>query len=681
VKGSFHDLLEAAPDAMLVVNSRGQIVLVNAQTEKLFGYKRDELLNQRLEILMPHRFRLQHDVQRDQFFGNPHSRPMGSGLELIALRKDGSEFPVDITLSPVKTEEGIVVLSSIRDITERKANEELARQNAEMKIKMAEENAELAAAKRELKIVAERERVSEALRKSEARVRRLVDSNIIGICTGDLNGKLLDANDAFLDMLGFTREDLKSDQMRWDVLRPPEYREMDRIAIDRLKTTGAASPWETQFFRKDGSRMFALIGVATLVAESGDLEAISFVLDLSEQKRLEQQLRQAQKVEAIGQLAGGIAHDFNNLLAVIIGYSEMFEEQLSESDPLRPKAEQIRKAGQRAAALTRQLLAFSRKQVLEPTVLDLNAVIADTLKMLSRLIGEDIELVAVPAPDLGRVKADHGQIEQVILNLAVNARDAMPQGGRLTITTENAEMDEVFVRQHAGAVPGSYVMLAVTDNGCGMDHETQTHIFEPFFTTKGEGKGTGLGLATVFGVVKQSGGYVSVYSELGQGTSFKVYLPRTDDFVAAAAKPGKGNVRGSETILIVEDAQPLRELARELLEASGYTVLEAINGEDAIRVAEKHRGHIHLLLSDVVMPIMGGWKLTEHMLRMYPDMKMLYMSGYTDEFMAHHGVLDSGVALLQKPFTKESLMSKVREVLGVAKNQSEMLADGVLQEP
>jgi CheY-like chemotaxis protein len=382
---------------------------------------------------------------------------------------------------------------------------------------------------------------------------------------------------------------------------------------------------------------------------------------------LEAQLRQAQKMEAVGQLAGGIAHDFNNLLGVIIGWSEVFEERLSQSDPLRPKAEQIKKAGQRAAALTRQLLAFSRKQVLEPKILDLNTVVTDTLKMLQRLIGDDIELATIPALELGRVKADQGQIGQVIMNLAVNARDAMPQGGKLTMTIANAEMDDVSIRQHPGAVPGSYVKLAVSDTGCGMDHETQARIFEPFFTTKELGKGTGLGLSTVYGIVKQSGGYISVYSELGRGTTFKIYLPRIEQSVTQGAfsKNIKEPVRGWEIILLVEDAPSLRELARELLEDNGYTVLEAGNGADAIQVAERYGKTIHLLLTDVVMPGMDGGKLAERMTHSHPGIKVLYMSGYTDDAIVHHGVLDSGVALLQKPFTRESLTRKVRDVLGM----------------
>ena len=375
-------------------------------------------------------------------------------------------------------------------------------------------------------------------------------------------------------------------------------------------------------------------------------------------------------MEAVGQLASGIAHDFNNLLAVIIGYGEILEERLDKSDPLKSKAGQITAAGNRAAALTRQLLAFSRQQVLEPKILDLNTIVADTSRMLQRLIGEDIELVTKAAPALGRVKADRGQVEQIIMNLAVNGRDAMPEGGKLTIATVNVEMDDAYVHQHPGSVAGPYVMLSVSDTGCGMDSETQTRIFEPFFTTKLVGKGTGLGLSTVYGVVKQSGGYISVYSELERGTSFKIYFPRTDEPVTAAQGGNELETkRGWETVLLVEDAQPLRELARELLEDCGYKVLEAANGAAAIKVAENHQESIHLLLTDVVMPGMDGRKLADHIVRIHPGLKVLYMSGFTDDVIVHHGVLDSGVALLEKPFTKEGLTRKVKEALGINKGQ------------
>jgi signal transduction histidine kinase/CheY-like chemotaxis protein len=398
---------------------------------------------------------------------------------------------------------------------------------------------------------------------------------------------------------------------------------------------------------------------------NGRRARVAFARDVTEKKRLDQQLRQAQKMEAVGRLAGGIAHDFNNLLGVIIGYSEILQDGLSQNEPLSRKAAAIKRAGLRAASLTRQLLAFSRKQVLDLSVLNLNTVVTDTLKMLRRLISEDIETSVILAPGLGSIKADQGQIEQVIMNLALNARDAMPKGGKLTIATANVDLDGLHSHHYSAVLPGSYVLLMVSDTGHGMSAETQSHIFEPFFTTKEMGNGTGLGLATVYGVVKQSEGYIWVDSELGRGTTFKVYLPRVREAapMPSAVKGKQETAKGSETVLVVEDAQPLLELASELLKDNGYTVLEAANGADAIQLVERHQGLIDLLLTDVIMPGMGGRQLAERLIPRLPKMKVLYMSGYTDDAIVHHGILEPGIALIQKPFTAETLARKVREVL------------------
>ncbi len=384
-----------------------------------------------------------------------------------------------------------------------------------------------------------------------------------------------------------------------------------------------------------------------------------------ERGRLEEQLQQAQKMEAIGRLAGGVAHDFNNLLTVITGYSQVLLDGLPANDPMRIHVSQIKKAGDRAALLTRQLLAFSRKQVLAPEVLDLNTIVANINKMLPRLIGEDIDLVAVACPDLGRVKADPGQIEQVIMNLAVNARDAMPQGGRLTIETANVDLDKDYSKQHPVVLPGPYVMLAVSDTGTGMTPETQSRVFEPFFTTKEQGKGTGLGLAMVYGIVKQSGGYVWVYSEPGKGTAFKIYLPRVaealEEVVEAMAEVRTSG--GVETILVVEDNDAVRCLVRSVLESRGYTPLEAGSGEEALSLAAGHSGPIHILLTDVVMPRMNGRELAARLALPHPETKVIYMSGYTDDSVVRHRVLDPGTQFLQKPFIPETLARKIREVL------------------
>ncbi len=396
-------------------------------------------------------------------------------------------------------------------------------------------------------------------------------------------------------------------------------------------------------------------------------------------RRSEEQLRQSQKVEAIGRLAGGVAHDFNNLLTVITGYCELLLARLSSDEPMRKEIEQIRKAGERAASLTRQLLAFGRKQILEPKVLDLNSSARDMEKMLKRLIGEDIDLRIAPAPDLRRVKADPGQIEQVLMNLAINARDAMPKGGNLTIETANLELDEAYASRHVGVRPGSYVMLAVSDNGCGMDKEIMARIFEPFFTTKGPGKGTGLGLSTAYGIVKQSGGNIWAYSEPGRGTTFKIYLPQVEEAVVrprSRRQPTKVS-RGSETILLAEDEPELRGLTRRILEMKGYTIIVAGDGTEALEICGRHEGSIHLMLSDVVMPKMSGRELAERLATTRPDMKVLYMSGYTDDAIVHHGILEPGTSFIQKPFTPDSLVRKVREVLdGVGIDTPQSGADG-----
>jgi CheY-like chemotaxis protein len=364
-------------------------------------------------------------------------------------------------------------------------------------------------------------------------------------------------------------------------------------------------------------------------------------------------------------LAGGVAHDFNNLLCVINGYSKLLLDNLAEDDPKRSKLDQINQAGQRAASLTSQLLAFSRKQILQPKILDLNDAISDMSKMLRRLIGEDIEFIAITRPGLRPVNADPGQIQQIVMNLAVNARDAMPQGGKLTIETAIVDLDEDFARKHAAMSAGPYVMLAISDNGIGMDAETQARIFEPFFTTKGPGKGTGLGLSTVYGIVKQSNGFIWVYSEPGKGTTFKIYFPSAEGKITKVTAESKSELGflGFETVLVVEDETPVRALACRILRDRGYNVLEAADGMEALRIAQEYAGEIHLILADVVMPGISGSTLVSRLEATRPGIKALYISGYTDNAIVHHGILDSNVAFLQKPFSTDDLACKVREVI------------------
>ena len=612
---------ETANDAFVTIGSDSEVRFVNAAAERIFGYSRTEMLGQDLTMLMPEYLRHLHKAGLNRYLQTGKKHMNWESVEVTGLHKSGTEIPLEVSFGECIASGERTFTGIVRDITERK--------------------------------------------KAEERFQKAFNANPEPITIATVaEGRYIDVNESFLRVTGYEREEvIGRTSLELKFWEPPD----DRARfLEILKKQGSVRGLEIAFLTKSGERRTGL-NSAEVIEIAGQKCIIAIFRDFTEQKFLERQLRQAQKMEAVGQLAGGIAHDFNNLLGVIIGWSEVFEEQLGQNDPLRPKAEQIRKAGQSAAALTRQLLAFSRKQVLEPEVLDLNTVVADTLEMLQRLIGENIELVTIPAPELGRVKADQGQIEQVIMNLAVNARDAMPQGGKLTITIANAKMDDVSIRQHPGAVPGSYAMLALSDTGCGMDHETQARIFEPFFTTKELGKGTGLGLSTVYGIVKQSGGYISVYSELGRGTTFKIYLPRIEQSLTQGIpnRNSKEAARGWETVLLAEDSPPLRELTREVLEAKGYTVLEAANGADAIQVAEQYGKPIHLLLTDVVMPGMDGSKLAERMGHSYPGIKVLYMSGYTDDAIVHHGVLDSGVALLQKPFTRESLTRKVRDVLGI----------------
>src|SRR5246500_2514147 len=515
----------------------------------------------------------------------------------------------------------------------------------------------------QIALAIERKRSEERVRESEARLRVLVEQLPAVLWTVDRDLRFTSALGA-----GFVRLKIKPDTLvGTSLLDYFETTDQTFLPFAAHRRAVAGEPMTFHVEWKSGSYA---CHVEPLRDSDGQVSgAICMSLDITDRKQLEEQLRQAQKMEAVGRLAGGIAHDFNNLLMVIQGYSDLLVERLPTGDPLRRNAEQIQMASQRASSLTRQLLAFSRKQMLAPKILNVQTVVADMEKILRRLIGEDIQLETSSAPDLGLVKADRSQIEQVILNLAVNARDAMPQGGRLTIETANVELDSSYSHPPAVLSPGKYVMLAVTDNGCGMDAETQAHVFEPFFTTKEKGKGTGLGLATVYGVVKQSGGYVWVYSEPGRGTSFKIYLPRIEETAVPAGRDGKSETqipeRGSETILLVEDEKGVRELAREYLASSGYTVIEAEDGHTALELAAMHVGQIHLLLTDVVMPGISGRELAERVSQIRPGIKIIYMSGYTDQAVVHHGILQNDAVLLQKPFTLMTLAGKLREMLAV----------------
>ena len=500
------------------------------------------------------------------------------------------------------------------------------------------------------------------MRRSEARYRSLILSAAYGIYRCTVEGRFLDVNPALISMLGYgsVEEVLKLDA-RQEVFFNPQ--ELDRL-IEDYRRTGSLNGVEVQWKCKDGHVIVVrLSGRAVNGAEHPEEELEIIAEDITDRRQLEEQFRQAQKMEAVGRLAGGVAHDFNNLLMVINGYTEVLLEELKPG-AMQQKVQSIQQAADRAATLTRQLLAFSRKQLLELKVVDVNTVISDMERLLRPLIGENIALITRLSPDAGRTRADAGQLEQVIMNLVVNAKDAMPEGGKITVQSSDVTVRQNF-REHRFIQPARYVVLSVSDTGHGMDKETQSRIFEPFFTTKEKGKGTGLGLSTVYGIVKQSGGYVFAQSEPGAGTTFYIYLPRVEDAPEemSPAMLQENEKGGCETVLLVEDEESVRELVRETLAARGYKVLEAENGESGLRVAEEYRERIDILITDVVMPGIGGRQLAKRLLQLRPNPRVLYLSGYTEDTILHQGALPPGTAFLQKPFTLQNLARKVREVL------------------
>jgi two-component system cell cycle sensor histidine kinase/response regulator CckA len=619
----FRLISESAADLIAVVDVHGNRIYNSLSYEKVLGYSPEELRgSSSFEQIHPEdRERVKDAAEEARRTG------VGRPMEYRIRHKDGTWRVLESTASVIRNSKGepekILVVN--RDVTERK-------------------------------------RAVEALRRSETSFRSVVGDAPYGIFRANLTGKLLMVNPALEKMLGYKSQDeLLAVNLASGIYRhPAEHQKISAMFLRDQHFKDVEVEWK----RKDGAFITVRCSGWPVKDESSTYIEV-FAEDVTERRVLERQLRMAQKMEAVGRLSGGIAHDFNNLLGVILGYIQVIKRNLVPGNSSYEYAEEIEKASQRAVSLTRQLLAFSRQQVLEPAILNLNTLVSDMEKMLPRLIGEDIQLILVLDPAIGQVKADPGQIEQVLMNLAVNARDAMPDGGKLKIQTANAELDAAFAYEHPGSVPGQYVMLAVTDTGTGMDPETQAQIFEPFFTTKERDKGTGLGLATVYGVVKQSSGYITVESETGKGALFKIYLPRIEQPVPTRCESSQGplTVRGCETILLVEDAEPLRKLARMFLSDNGYQVLTAADGSEAQQIAAQNPGPIHLLLTDVVMPGINGRVLAERLAPRHPAMKVLYMSGYTDSFIAGHGVLEEGIHLLHKPFTEEALLRKVRELL------------------
>jgi len=617
-------VLSASADRHFLMARDGRYLYTDEGGARTIGRKREEIIGRTWqEMGFPAEDFQKVDQQRSVVLAT--GKPVTG--EMVFPSPDG---PRDFAyiLTPVKDESGEVesVLATARDITERKAADSTRAQLA-----MAVEQA------------------------AEAIIITDCDANIVYV------------NPAFERTTGYTSAEVlgRNPNLLSSGLQPPEYYE------EMWRIIQKGNVWSGKFTnrRKDGSLFHEEATISPVRDAAGKIiNYVAVKRDVSRERELELQFLQAQKMEAVGRLAGGVAHDFNNLLAVILGYSEMALESMPDSHPLRHGVEEISRAADRAAGLTRQLLAFSRQQVLQPRVINLNTVVSDVEKMMRRLIGEDIQFMTRLEPELGMVKADPGQIEQVLMNLVVNARDAMPGGGRLIVETSNIILDAAYAECHHPVQPGSYIRLTVSDTGHGMDEETQKKIFEPFFTTKEKGKGTGLGLATVYGIVKQSGGFIWVYSEPGHGTTFKIYLPRVEQNTVEVVKEKERFAdapRGTETILLAEDSDALRELNREFLTALGYTVLEARDGQEALQRFTGHGGPIHLLATDVAMPVMGGRELAQRIIQIRPDMKTLFMSGYTDEAIQLSIRWDPGTQYLQKPFRPTELAARVREILDV----------------
>ena len=632
-KEKFQTLSENAPFGMVMIDKDGTFKYINPKFRELFGYDLTDIPDGKtwFRKAYPDLAHRHHVIA--QWMKDLESFERGERIPRIftATCKDGTEKIVNFITVLLETGEYLI---ACEDITEHLQSEN-------------------------------------ALKESEERYRMAIESSNDGVAIVRKDRHIY-VNKQFVKMFGFESMEEVLGQSPYAWIHPDDREKV--IEFNRKRQRGEKVPmrYETRGIRKDGEVVYLEIS-ATRILLHGEYVTFAYLRDITERKRaeeekaaLEEQLRQSQKMEAIGRLGGGIAHDFNNLLTVIKGYSQLSLLDLKESDPLWGNIQEIQKATQRATDLTRQLLAFSRRQILDLKVLDLNILLRDLDKMLRRIIGEDIELVTLLEEKLGRVKIDPGQIEQVIFNLAVNARDAMPSGGKLIIETTNVELDKEYARTHIGVVPGRYVRLSVSDTGFGMSQEISEKVFEPFFTTKDKGKGTGLGLSTVYGIVRQSGGNIWVYSEPGHGTTFKIYLPRVEEELDTLHGRDETDSlpRGTETVLLVEDEPSVRNLAHHLLHQQGYKVLEATNGEEALRVNQEHVGEtIHLLLTDVVMPQMGGKELADQLKILRPGIKVLYASGYTDDAIVHHGVLEPGTHFLQKPFSLKTLSHKVREVL------------------
>ncbi|HWY57710.1 MAG TPA: PAS domain S-box protein [Terriglobales bacterium] len=638
------DLMETLPDAIVAVDRDGIMVQVNSQTQDLFGYDRDELIGQKIEMLVPDRYRNQHHHHRENFVQTPKTRRMGADLDLYGKRRNGSEFPVEISLSPVSTVNGTFVLSAIRDISDRKRiAEELRRANEELHRKTAEQ-----------------------LGESRSMLASIIDSSEDAILSKDLRGTITSWNKGAQRIYGYKPEEVVGKHIS---LLTPSDRPDEIPEILRKITKGESiEHYESVRVTKDGRHLNVSISVSPLRGAAGEIIGASAIArDITAQKRAEGQLRQAQKMEAIGRLAGGVAHDFNNVLAIINACTEFLRDRIPTTADSSLYVDNIKKATERGAMLTKQLMAFSRTSAIQPRVLDLNERLKDISKLLRPLMGDDVEILVVPKSSSAVIEVDPGQLDQIVINLAVNARDAMPRGGKFILETGAVRFDEAFADEHQSMPAGKYVQLAVSDTGIGMDEATISHIFEPFFTTKEVGKGTGLGLATVYGIVKQSAGHILVYSEPGHGTTFKIYLPSADHKVGIGSKPEPETVspkRQGITILLVEDDEIMRSLTKQLLQEHGYRVVEANDGKSALELVQSHTGPIDLLLTDVVMRRVSGPELVERLNVSHPSLKVVFMSGYTGELIAQREVLKRGITLLEKPFTRTELLNTIHATLG-----------------
>jgi PAS domain S-box-containing protein len=616
--------MEAAADGISILDAKGEHVYANSAFARMMGFENAEVMRRRAwrDIYDPRDVALLEDQIREAL------RQFGKWSGQVSLRRqDNSRIPIEMTITAMP-QGGTVCVA--RDIAER--------------------------------LAAERARTE-----TEAKYRALVEqvAAVSYIAEVGLHGEWRYVSPQVEAIFGYTAEEWLARSDQWIRFVPEEDHPIIKAAEDAC-VTGRRFQAEYRITRKDGQIIW--VSDTAVVVPGSDEHPLmeGIIVDITERKALENQLQQARRMEAVGRLAGGIAHDFNNLLTIIKGYVELATNRKGAQPELRSDLQHIGDASERASTLVRQLLAFSRKQVLKPKVLDLNSIVLNLDKLLRRLLAEVIDMKTMVGKDVGAVKADPSQIEQVIMNLVVNARDAMPNGGRLLVETANVELDAAYAQDHATVRPGRYVMLAVTDTGIGMDADTVAHIFEPFYTTKGSGSGTGLGLSTVYGIVKQSGGYIWVYSEPGKGTTFKVYLPRVDDRVEISSTieaPSAAARNGKETILLVEDEPGVRELTNMVLSRRGYSVLEALNPQDAERLAENHGSEIHLLLTDVVMPGISGRELAKKLTARHPNLRVLYMSGYTYNVIAEDGTLEDGLSFLQKPFTPQILAQKVRETL------------------